>query len=65
MIICSNTQGQGTLMHLLTPYIAVDTCDVEKEVTDIHVSGELYFPANTIQSLSIWFRLFHLQPLVL
>ena len=52
-------------MHLLTPYIAVDTCDVEKEVTDIHVSGELYFPANIIQSLSIRFRLFHLQPLVL
>ena len=40
-------------MHLLTPYIAVDTCDVEKKVTDIHVSGELHFPANIIQSLSI------------
>ena len=40
-------------MHLLTPYIAVDTCDIEKEVTDINASGELYFPANIIQSLSI------------
>ena len=40
-------------MHFVTPYIAADTCGVEKEVTDIHVSGELYFPANIIQSLSI------------
>ena len=46
-------------MHLLTPYIAVDVCIVEKEVTDIHESGELYFPANIIQSLSICFRLFY------